>query len=103
MECSNCLKDFKEDEKEKGFYTQQNPHFGRPFRQFGYVCPHCGYHNTVFHIPTRVPFLRTGRTYDKLDAIIERFQKEVENFYKERNKNKLQHTLFGESDEQRQS
>lgn len=94
MQCANCLRDFKEDEKEKGFYTQQNTHFMRPFRQFGYVCPACGYHNTIFHVPVKVPFIRSGRNYDKLDSIVEKFRKDVEEFYKERVKLKNQLSLY---------
>lgn len=99
MQCARCERDFREDEKEKGFYTQQNDHFLRPFRQSGYVCPHCGFHNMIFHVAVPVPFIRTNATYDKLDLIVEEFKTKVESFYRERSKSKNPN-LFDDEDTQ---
>lgn len=97
MTCANCGKDFKEDPDEKGFYTQQNTHFGRPFRESGYVCGFCGFHNTIFQIPTKVQFTRSARTFNKLDAIVDKFRAEVEAFYNDKTKHRIQLDVFNES------
>ena len=100
MNCAKCDKDFKEDESLKaGGYTQQNAHFGRPFRQFGYSCPFCRFHNTIFAIPVKVPFIRSGRTYDKLDALVEKFKNDVAAFYANRRELQGQLSLYEPDDE----
>jgi rubredoxin len=88
MTCANCDHDFREysEDNREGGYTQQNYHMGRPFRQFGYSCPNCGFHNTVFSITVKVPFVRSARTYDRLDKIVEKFKDEVIDFYKTKGK-----------------
>lgn len=94
MQCAHCLKDFKEDESSKGFYTNQNEHFMRPFRVFGYACPFCGFNNTMFQIPIEIPFIRTSLTFDKLDAIVKDFRINVEEYLKNKSKYKVQLDLY---------
>lgn len=98
MICSNCRRDFKESELDKGFYTQQNNHFMREYRQFGFVCSYCGFHNTIISVPVKVPFIRSGRTYEKLDAIVAEFRAKIEEFYKERGKSSIQLSLLKDND-----
>ena len=96
MQCANCKMDLNEDKNIKGFYTQQNPHFGRAYRQSGYVCGNCGYHNTLFHIPIRIPFIRTMAEYEKLDLLVKEFSEKAIEFLKSHQKNKNQQELFDE-------
>jgi hypothetical protein len=77
MQCANCEMDFKEDKEKKGFFTIQNPHFMKPYRVYGMVCPHCGFHNTVFVIPVPISFVRSARTDGIQDKIIEGFKDEI--------------------------
>jgi hypothetical protein len=99
MQCAHCEKDFKEDESSKGFYTNQNEHFMRPFRVFGYACPFCGFNNTMFQIPIEIPFMRSSTTYDKLDGIVKEFRNQVEEFYKSKNKYKVQLDLYDKNEQ----
>ena len=100
MLCTHCKKDFKEDENVKGFYTNQNDHFMRPFRMFGYACPFCGFNNTMFQIPIEIPFMLSSINYDKLDLMVEEFRKQVEEFYKSKSKYKLQLDLYGDHEQE---
>jgi len=95
LNCANCERDFKEDDSNRGGgFTQQNAHFGRPYRMFGFSCPWCGFHNTVFAVPVKIPFVRSGRTYDKLDVIIERFKTDIAAFYANRKELQGQLSLY---------
>ena len=98
MVCANCGRDFKENNKEKGFYTQQNDHFMKKYRMFGFVCAHCGFHNTILSVPVEVPFIRSGRTFDKLDSIVTEFRNNIETFFKERGKLHYQLSLLKEDE-----
>lgn len=98
MVCAACKKDFKESETDRGFYTQQNDHFMKRYRSFGFVCSYCGFHNTIISVPIEVPFIRSGRTFDKLDAIVAEFRSKVEEFYKERGRLSIQLSLLKEND-----
>lgn len=98
MQCANCLKDFKEDDKVKGFFTNQNEHFGRPYREFGIMCPFCGFHNTVISIPIKIPFVRSSRTYDRVDAMVEKFKMELEEYYKSKSKYRTQLNLYDDTE-----
>lgn len=99
MQCAKCHKDFKEDEKHKGFFTQQNDHFMRPYRTFGISCPFCGFHNMIFQIPIQFPFIRTARTYESLDKLVADIKTMLEEFLKSKNKQLKNPDLFGHEPE----
>ncbi|QQS35751.1 MAG: hypothetical protein IPM56_16140 [Ignavibacteriales bacterium] len=104
MQCPDCLYEYKDpNEEQKGLVTQQNDHFFRPYRTFGVMCPKCGHHAMVFSIPTKVPFVRSSRTYDELDKIVKDFQERVREFFEKRKHVKAQLSLkmFEESDEEK--
>ncbi|MDP4176292.1 MAG: hypothetical protein Q8933_20090 [Bacteroidota bacterium] len=79
MQCPKCKRDYKDvkEDKDKGYFTQQNDHYYKPYRMFGFMCPSCGFHATVFSIPTMVPFVRSGRSHGELNRIVAEFQQRV--------------------------
>lgn len=98
MQCPNCDFDFRESENKKSFYTQQNEHFGKPYKVNGYVCGNCGFHVTMLHIPIKSSFFRTARTFNELDNIVTEFQEKVRQFYDNRKTNQI--SMFSFDDEE---
>jgi len=84
MLCPNCNRDLKENSNKQSFYTKQNKHFGKPFRSFGFVCGHCNFHITMIQIPINSSFIRTNRTYFKLEEMVMEFQNKLKEFYDSR-------------------
>lgn len=99
MICARCKRDFKESDDARGFYTNQSDHFGRPYRIYGYTCSHCGFNNTVISVPIEIPFIRESRTYERLDAIVENFRKEAEEFFKTKSRYRIQLNLYEDADQ----
>lgn len=78
MICPNCNNDYRDNENEKSYFTQQNVHFGKKYRTFGYQCGHCNYHATIFQIPIKIPFQRTKKALKEIDNIVTQFKNEIE-------------------------